>query len=129
MNATTNSLNWFEIPALDIERSRKFYEAIFDIKLESMEMDAMDMKMATFPFTPGTGKASGAIVQSQMHKPSTDGSIIYLNANPAMDNVLGRIEESGGQIVIPKTNISDDIGFMAFFIDTEGNKVALHSQN
>jgi len=63
-----------------------------------------------------------------MHVPSKEGSIIYLNANPALDNVLVRIEGAGGEVVVPKTQITEEIGYMAFFIDTEGNKVALHSQ-
>jgi len=58
-----------------------------------------------------------------------DGSIIYLNANPAMDDVLAKIEPEGGQILMGKTLITEDIGYMAFFKDTEGNRVALHSQH
>jgi len=63
-----------------------------------------------------------------MHKPSNDGAKIYLNGNPDLANALSKIEAAGGKIVMPKTKISDDIGYMAFFNDTEGNTVALHSQ-
>ena len=52
-----------------------------------------------------------------------------LNANPAMDAVMEKIESMGGEILMEKTQISPEIGYMAFFIDTEGNKVALHSQD
>ena len=127
MDAQSNNLNWFEIPATDISRARKFYETIFEIEMSEQEM--MNMKMAFFPWEMGSGKAAGGLVQSDMHKPSTDGAVIYLNANPALDNVLGRIESAGGQVVMPKTQISEEIGYMAFFIDSEGNKLALHSQN
>ncbi len=127
MDTKANSLNWFEIPAADINRAKNFYENIFGIKMESQEM--MGMKMAFFPAEPNSGKANGGVVESPNHKPSMDGSLVYLNANPAMDTVLSKIEKAGGKVVMPKTKISDEIGNMAFFIDTEGNKVALHSQN
>lgn len=126
MDQTTNSLNWFEIPADDLGRAKKFYEGIFDITMEEMEMPGM--AMASFPYAPESGKAAGCVAKSEMHKPSAEGAVIYLNANPNMDGVVAKIESNGGKVVMPKTKISDDIGYMAFFMDTEGNKVALHSQ-
>lgn len=127
MDVNSNNLNWFEIPATDISRAKKFYESIFAIEMGEMEMEGM--KMATFPYDPMSGKACGGVAQSPMHTPSADGAIIYLNANPSMDAIVERIEGAGGQVVLPKTQISPEIGYMAFFMDTEGNKVGLHSQN
>jgi predicted enzyme related to lactoylglutathione lyase len=124
MDNTTNSLNWFEIPANDIDRSTKFYETIFEIKMDPMDMG--DSRMAFFPWIPGSGKATGAVVQSPQHKPSMEGSIIYLNANPAMDNVLARVEAAGGKILAPKMNIGEH-GNIAFIMDTEGNNIGIHS--
>ena len=125
MDATTNSLNWFEIPATDIKRAKKFYQAIFKIKMDEMEM--MGMKMAFFPWKDGSGKANGGLCQSKMHKPSkTGGTIVYLNANPDLNEVLKRINKAGGKVTMPKTGIGEN-GFMAFFMDTEGNRMALHS--
>lgn len=126
MDATTNSLNWFEIPVTDMQRARHFYQVALGIHMDETEM--MGMKMATFPMENGNGKASGALVQSENHIPSMDGTMVYLNANPDMSPVLERIEEEGGRILMPRTIISPEIGFMAFFMDTEGNKVALHSK-
>ena len=128
MDKNSNSLNWFEIPAKDITRAKKFYESIFATKMEDIG-EMMGMKMVGFPSEMGNGKASGALVQSEMHKPSTDGAVIYLNANPSIQSVIDRIETSGGKVVMPKTQISPEIGNMAFFIDSEGNKVGLHAQN
>jgi len=127
MNEQTNSLNWFEIPVTDFERARHFYQVVFSIHMNVDNM--MGMKMAFFPMTMGSGKASGALVQSDFHKPSMDGSIIYLNANPDMTELINKIETEGGQILMPKTHISDEVGYMAFFKDSEGNRVALHSQH
>lgn len=127
MDATVNILNWFEVSVKDISRAQKFYEAVFNVKLETMDM--MGMKMAMFPYSPGSGKLSGALVQSDMHKPSADGVKAYFNGNPDLSDALSRVEKAGGKIVMPKTSIGDDNGFMAFFIDSEGNQVALHSQH
>lgn len=127
MDKKSNSLNWFEIPAKDIARAQKFYEAIFAIKMEPMQ-EMMGMQMVSFPWEQGSGKANGALVKSKMHKPSKDGVVIYLNANPSIQKVIDRVEKAGGKVVMPKTEIGPDIGVMAFFIDTEGNKMALHAQ-
>jgi uncharacterized protein len=124
MSDDNNALNWFEISVSDISRAKKFYEQIFDIQLSEMEMEGM--KYAMFPFKPGSGKAGGGLAQSQMHKPASTGVLIYLNANPDLQNVLNRIEKAGGKITMPKTAIGEN-GFMAFFNDTEGNVIGLHS--
>jgi predicted enzyme related to lactoylglutathione lyase len=124
MSSATNALNWFEISVKDISRAKKFYEAIFEINME--EMDMMGMKYAMFPFDPTKGKIAGGLAQSQMHTPSATGSIIYLNANPDLQKVLDRIEKAGGKIAMQKTAIGQN-GFMAFFMDIEGNGIGLHS--
>lgn len=126
MTVKENALNWFEISVSDIKRAKKFYETIFGIKMETQNM--MGMEMAFFPYEPGSGKASGALVQGPMHKPSGNGVKLYLNSNPDLSKTLSNIEKAGGKITMPKTQIGEDIGFMAFFVDTEGNTIALHSQ-
>jgi uncharacterized protein len=125
MDANANALNWFEISLSDIARAKKFYEAAFSIKMEIQDM--MGMKMAYFPTDAMSGKVGGSIVESPYHKPSADGVKVYLNANPDMEAILAKITAAGGQVMMPKTKISDDIGYMAGFVDSEGNHVALHS--
>lgn len=124
MSAATNVLNWFEIPATDMPRAKKFYESILAVELFEMQMH--DMEYAMFPSNPGNGKLAGALAKSEMHQPGSTGSIVYLNANPNLQHVLDRIEAAGGKITLPKTSIGQN-GFMAFFIDTEGNSIGLHS--
>jgi predicted enzyme related to lactoylglutathione lyase len=121
-----NAISWFEIPATDLARAQKFYESIFGIALIPMDMPAIKMRM--FPLEDMTG-VGGAIVDSGgFHKPSTtDGPLIYLNGNPDLQNVMDKVEEAGGKIMVPKTEISPEYGFMAVFIDTEGNRIGLHS--
>ena len=124
MDKTTNALNWFEIPATDIKRAKKFYETIFSITMEEHLMG--EDKMSFFPEESGSGKASGSLVQSSNHKPSIEGTIVYLNANPNMDEVLAKVENEGGQVAMPKMSIGEN-GHIAFILDTEGNKVGIHS--
>jgi predicted enzyme related to lactoylglutathione lyase len=124
MSSETNAINWFEISAVDIKRAKNFYETIFDITMEESEMPGM--KYAMFPFDRTKGKITGGIAQSHLHTPGGTGSIIYLNANPDLQVVLDRIEKEGCKIISPKTAIGPN-GFIAFFIDTEGNTMALHS--
>ena len=128
MESTANALNWFEIPATDINRAKKFYDSIFNAELNMMP-EMMGMKMAGFPIDMMSGKVGGALVQSDMHKPSVDGAVVYLNANPSVQAVIDRIDAAGGKVVMPRTQISPEIGYMAFFIDSEGNKVGLHGNN
>lgn len=127
MDSTTNALNWFEISVGDMARAKKFYETVFDVKMEETEM--MGMKMAFFPAENMNGKVSGGLVQGPMHKPSMDGAKIYFNGNPDLGVALGKVEAAGGKVTMPKTQISPEIGYMAFFVDSEGNGVALHSGN
>jgi predicted enzyme related to lactoylglutathione lyase len=124
MSADTNAINWFEIPATDIPRAKKFYEQIFEVKMEEMEMPGM--KYCMFPYNPAKGKIAGALAQSQMHTPGKTGAIIYLNGNPDLQQVLNRVEKAGGKITMAKTAIGAN-GFMGFFMDSEGNNIGLHS--
>jgi predicted enzyme related to lactoylglutathione lyase len=127
MSANTNALNWFEIPVTDTARSKKFYETIFGVKMDTQEMMGMEMTFFPADMNASNGKVSGSLVKGPMHQPGTSGAIVYLNANPAIQTVIDKIEKAGGKLLMPKTKISDDIGYMAFFTDTEGNRMALHA--
>lgn len=125
MTNQENALNWFELSVSDAARAKKFYETIFGIEMPQNEM--MGMQMVFFPSEDMNGKVSGALVQGDMHKPSADGAKIYLNGNPDLSVALNKVEAAGGKVVMPKTEIGGNNGFMAFFIDSEGNNVGLHS--
>ena len=121
-----NAVSWFEIPTNDLERAQKFYEAIFGIQMIPMEL--ANFKMRMFPIDDMMGVGGALVYTEGFYKTSeTDGVLIYLNANPDVQNVLDKIEKAGGKIIVPKTEISPDYGHMAVFTDTEGNRVALHS--
>jgi uncharacterized protein len=126
MDAKSNVLNWFEIPAIDLGRAQRFYEIVFAVRME--RMDLPNMQMVAFPTDPEGGRLSGALVKSEFHKPGENGVVIYFNCDPDLNEALGRVEEAGGKIMMHKTKISESVGYMAFFKDTEGNAVAMHSQ-
>lgn len=116
---------WFEIPAKKLSRAKKFYESVLDIKMEDMDMGS-DLKMTMFPVEE-TG-VGGAICQhEEWYKPSLDGTLVYISANPDLQKALDKVERNGGKVLQPKTKITDEYGFMAIFRDTEGNRIALHS--
>lgn len=119
-----HAINWFEIPAKDFERAKAFYGRVVGADLHSENMFGTDMA-----FLPGgDGAVGGAIACGPDYSPGTSGVLVYLNANPDLTPMLGRVAEAGGTVIVPKTPISPDMGFFALFIDTEGNKVGLHSK-
>jgi predicted enzyme related to lactoylglutathione lyase len=122
-----NAISWFEIPATDLPRAQKFYETIFGIQMVPMDLENIKMRM--FPLDDMMTQVGGAVVDSGgFHKASiTDGPLIYLNGNPDVQNVLDKVEAAGGKIMVPKTQISPEYGYMAVFVDTEGNRIGLHS--
>jgi len=121
-----NLVSWVEIPVANLERATKFYETLFETTLVAMDYESMKMRM--FPIKDMTG-VGGALVESGgFHKPSaTDGPLVYLNGNPDVQIFLNKVEAAGGKVVVPKTEISPEYGFMAVIIDTEGNRIAFHS--
>jgi len=124
----SNALNWFEIPVKDFDRAKKFYEDIFNYEMPETNMG--DTRMGFFLYDMHAGKVGGAIVlNEQLHSPSENGSLIYLNAQPDLQIILDRVETAGGTVLKPKTIVSEEqnLGYWALMKDTEGNRVALHS--
>ncbi len=118
-----NAINWFEIPAKNLDRACAFYSAVLsgDIHRE----DIMGTRMGFLPHAQeGVG---GALVEGEGYEPSDSGSLVYLNGGTDLADPLSRVESAGGNVIVPKTKISDEIGYFAIFKDTEGNKLALHS--
>ena len=119
-----NAINWFEIPVTDMTRARKFYSAILGVEITPMA-DA-PTPYAFFPVEMTQSSVGGALSQDGGQKPSQDGTVVYLNCDPDLAVVERRVEAAGGKVLLPKMSIGEN-GFMAFILDTEGNKVGLHS--
>ncbi|MFK7784679.1 MAG: VOC family protein [Crocinitomicaceae bacterium] len=120
------AVTWFDIPVTDFERAKKFYATVMGEELMDYPMPD-DSLYSVFPYEQGQG-IGGAIMKMDGFNPSTDGVIVYLSGGDDLSAPLARAEEAGAKVVIPKTSIGEN-GFMAHFIDLEGNRVALHSMN
>jgi predicted enzyme related to lactoylglutathione lyase len=118
-------VGWFEIPVNDMNRAKLFYEAVF--KVEIREVDFGGLKMGWFPDNDGAYGATGTLIKQETYIPSEEGTLVYFMSDD-VNNELNRVEAAGGKVYQKKTKISDEHGFMGVFIDSEGNRVALHSQ-
>jgi uncharacterized protein len=123
-----NVIGWVEVPVADMERAMKFYETVFEFKIERHQMGPLDM--GWFPyFENGLGSGGSLVYQKEYYKPSKDGVLVYFTAHSGdLKNELARVEKAGGKILQPKTLIAEGFGYMALIIDSEGNRVALHSR-
>lgn len=126
----TNVLTFFEIPVTDIDRSKKFYETILDIEMVN-RLDGND-EAVFFPFNPNvvqatSGRVTGVLSKTERNSPSSNGTVVYINASPDIQIVLDKVEQTGGKILVPKTKIP--AGFIAIIIDSEGNKIGLHAEH
>ena len=119
-----NLLAWFEIPVADIDRAIKFYEKILDVKVRKEEINGNIMGF----FTNEEGGMGGALAKHKDFIPSQNGIVAYLDGGDDLQNVLDKIPIVGGKILIPKTIITDEIGYFAWFLDSEGNRLALWSR-
>ena len=119
-----NAVNWFEIPVADFARAVAFYERILATRL-ALDSSFPGMRMAIFPYQqPGVG---GCLFEFAQARPHADGVRIYLNGGDDLGPVLDRVVAAGGQIVMAKTFLRQDIGYIGMFSDSEGNIVGLHS--
>lgn len=115
----------FEIPATDVPRAVKFYKGILNIEIEELEFPGMHMGL--FPIEDQL--TVGVIIKGDDQIPSSNGITIYLNAGNDLQVILDKIVANGGEIKVPKTAHADESGFFAIFIDSEGNRLGLHSIN
>jgi predicted enzyme related to lactoylglutathione lyase len=124
-----NVFGWVEIPVNDMDRAVKFYNEVFGFELHRNQMG--ELEMAWFPSSedPSSPGAAGSLVyHKEFYKPSQDGSLVYFSSPSGnAENELRKVEASGGSVLVPKKLISPDVGYMGVFIDSEGNRVAIHS--
>jgi predicted enzyme related to lactoylglutathione lyase len=118
-----HALNWFEIPVTDFTRAKTFYERVLGVTVEPMVMGPTTMGMLSSDPTA----VGGALVHGADAAPSQNGTLVYLNGGDDLAPMLARVAQAGGSVVVPKTEIGNEFGYFAHFVDTEGNKVGLHS--
>jgi predicted enzyme related to lactoylglutathione lyase len=118
-----NQIVWFDLPVLDLARATAFYEKVLGVTLSKMAGDAMEM--ATFPGAGQPG-VSGCITVCTDVKPSADGALMYFDADGRLDEAESAVVPAGGKVLEPKHAIGP-WGFRVVALDSEGNRIALHS--
>ncbi|MDO5968476.1 VOC family protein [Flavivirga aquimarina] len=121
-----HAISWFEIPVTDYERAKQFYTTVMDSEIVDHHMPEQNMKYGMFPHDKDNNGVGGGLIEAEGQTPTTNGPTIYLNGGDDLTKPLEKVEEAGGKILMPKTDIGEN-GFMAQFLDTEGNRIALHS--
>ena len=116
-----NPVSWFELPALDLDRAKKFYEAVFDF--EMIPETNAGYEMLSFPMNIGAMGASGGLMKGYGYKPSLEGTTVYFSTR-TIDEIIEKIEANGGKIHVPKKDIG--YGHISIFEDVEGNRVGLY---
>lgn len=119
---------WFELPTIDLDRAQAFYEAVTARSMPREKTPDGAMEMAMFVAPGGEGCPQGCVIKGEQLHPSQDGALVYLNGGPDLAEPLSRVVSAGGRILMPKTPIGPH-GFIALLLDTEGNRVGLHSEN
>lgn len=117
-----NQIVWCDIPVLDLDRAVRFYSAVLGQTVKKQEFPG-----ATVGILPHhEGEVGGCLTVSGEERASDKGILIYLNANGRLDDALAAVLVHGGQIVQEKHPIGP-FGFRAIILDSEGNRIALHS--
>ncbi|TXT32281.1 MAG: hypothetical protein FD131_430 [Rhodocyclaceae bacterium] len=124
-NIMDNPLRWFEIATTNLDRAVAFYQNILAIELRREHCGGI--AMAIFPYAEPY--PSGALVAMPQLQPRDNGTLIYLDGGADLNVVLARIPAAGGQVVMDKTDLGNNIGHIALFIDCEGNRVGLYSKD
>ncbi len=120
----SNPVGWFDLNVANLDRAKKFYEIVFNLKLTDLPIEWG--KQSLFPFNHESSNISGALVEKADFVPSNNNTVIYFETENNISEEQ-RIVEAGGKVVQPKMNIGE-FGFISIFIDTEGNTVGLHSR-
>ncbi|MEB2775012.1 VOC family protein [Algoriphagus sp. D3-2-R+10] len=118
----------FEIPVSDMDRAISFYQKVFDCSLTKIDMG--DFQMAMFPGEGGGVGAEGSLVSHKdFYKSSNLAGVLIYFSSVDLSIELAKVEEAGGNVQIPKRMISPEYGYMGVFLDSEGNRIALHSMS
>lgn len=117
-----NTVAWIDIPVTDLDRAITFYSAVLGAKVSKQGGGG-----CFFGLLPHTEhNVSGCLVVMPDNQPSRSGPLVYLAANGRLDAALAAVSAHGGTVLQPKHPIGEH-GFRAVIVDSEGNRIALHS--
>jgi predicted enzyme related to lactoylglutathione lyase len=116
-------VNWIEIPVADITRAKAFYGKILGVEFHDMAMGPISYAL----FPTDDRHNCGALAQGSDYRPGSSGPVIYLDGGDDLDKVLSKVKPAGGQVMLKKTFLSDQAGFIGMFTDSEGNRIGVHN--
>ena len=121
-----NAITWFEIPTLNLDAAQTFYEAVLQRPMRREDMGPS--VGAVFAYDMQADGAGGALMMGPTApQPGGHGSLIYLDANPSLNDALTRAQAAGGKVALPRTALPEGMGFFAHIEDLDGNRVGLHA--
>lgn len=131
ISSKTNIITWFRIPVSNTQRAKNFYETILNIEMTTQFIAETNETLTFFPYNPEviqatSGRVTGVLTESENNFPSRSGTIVYINASPNLQSVLDKVQHAGGELLSPVINIK--AGLIAFILDSEGNRIGLHSE-
>ncbi|NVK04940.1 MAG: VOC family protein [Flavobacteriia bacterium] len=113
---------WIEIPVTDIDRAEEFYGKVLNVEFNRLDL-ANGLILSTFPVGPDEIGGALACLPAFYH-PGETGPMVYLAVDSVTD-CLERVEHIGGTVIVPTTQVSEQIGFMGVMRDSEGNRIGL----
>jgi uncharacterized protein len=119
-----HSINWFEIPALDLDRAYHFYHTVLGCHVRKGTFGNGDLILFDVPFTTGEAVGGSIVVRPDLI-PTKDGPIIFINTFDKIDDCINRVAGAGGIVIVAKMDLGK-FGYGAVIIDSEGNKIGLH---
>lgn len=119
-----NPVCWFDINVSNLEKAKKFYEAVLDVTLTDLPPEWG--KQSTFPFQDNGPNTTGALVETEQFNPNGNNTVIYF-ASEDCTTEQSRVESAGGKVIRPKMAIGE-FGYIALFSDLDGNVIGLHSR-
>lgn len=120
-----HAIQWFEIPALDLDRAFQFYHSVLNGKVRKGTFGNGDLILFDVPFNSGEAVGGSIVVRPDL-VPTSQGNVLYLNAFGPLSAAVNKVEMVGGKVLVPLINLGK-FGFAAIILDSEGNKVGLLS--
>jgi len=121
LNSAFNRAVWFDIPVANLERAAAFYEAVLNIKVHIEQFD--DFQFGVLDHEQGNG---GCLIPNESAISGSQGILVYMNVDQRIRDAITQVEPHGGKIIEPIHSIGPH-GFRAIILDSEGNRLALHS--
>lgn len=116
-------ITWFEIPVADIKRAVDFYSKVFGWEIEITEAGSHQYAFFSYP----ENRTGGSLTRGENYDPGPLGPVIFLYGGRNLDKPLSRVEKAGGKILMSKQSVGEH-GYTAWFLDTEGNRIGMHSE-